>query len=87
MEGIEVLPHPAYSPDIAPSDYGLFRSLSTFLRGKQFENFDQVENACKEFFASKTKDWYHRQISRLVHRWLAVVENDGLYFDEYFLQK
>jgi len=81
-KGIGVLPHPAYSPDIAPSDYGLFRSMSTSLRGRQFENFDQVENACKEFFAFKTKDWYRGQISRLVHRWLAVVENDGLYFDE-----
>ena len=81
-KGIGVLPHPAYSPDIAPSDYGLFRSMSTSLRGRQFENFDQVENACKEFFAFKTKDWYRGQISRLVHRWLAVVENDGPYFDE-----
>ncbi|UYV61120.1 hypothetical protein LAZ67_1003497 [Cordylochernes scorpioides] len=28
LEGIEVLPYPAYSPDIAPSDYALFRFIS-----------------------------------------------------------
>ncbi|KAG5344031.1 SETMR methyltransferase, partial [Acromyrmex charruanus] len=32
--GWEVLMHPPYSPDIAPSDYHLFRSLQTSLNGK-----------------------------------------------------
>jgi histone-lysine N-methyltransferase SETMAR len=29
----EILPHPPYSSDLAPSDYHLFRSLSNNLRG------------------------------------------------------
>lgn len=33
--GWSVLPHPPYSPDLAPSDYYLFRHLSFFLQGKQ----------------------------------------------------
>jgi histone-lysine N-methyltransferase SETMAR len=32
----EILPHPPYSPDLAPSDYHLFRSLSNNLRGAEF---------------------------------------------------
>ncbi|GFW62784.1 mariner Mos1 transposase [Trichonephila clavipes] len=32
--GGEVLGHPPYSPDIAPSDYYLFRSLQNYLTGK-----------------------------------------------------
>ena len=32
--GWEVLMHPPYSPDLAPSDYHLFRSLQIFPDGK-----------------------------------------------------
>ncbi|CAF1691162.1 unnamed protein product [Adineta ricciae] len=37
LDEVEVLPHPAYSSDAAPSDYGLFRSMEHFLRGRRFE--------------------------------------------------
>jgi histone-lysine N-methyltransferase SETMAR len=33
---LEILPHPPYSPDLAPSDYHLFLSLSNKLRGAEF---------------------------------------------------
>ncbi|KAF2348802.1 Transposase type 1 [Trinorchestia longiramus] len=32
--GYETLPHPPYSPDLSPTDYHLFKHLSTFLDGK-----------------------------------------------------
>ena len=82
LYGVEVLPHPPYSPDIAPSDYGLFKSMEHFLRGQRFESFDQVEQACQEFFDSKPKEWYFNQIRMLTERWQKVVDNDGLYFEE-----
>lgn len=82
MNGISVLPHPPYSPDVAPSDYGLFRSMAHFLKGRRFENFDDVKSGCEEFFASKTAEWYQHQIQLLAERWVKVVENDGLYFEE-----
>jgi histone-lysine N-methyltransferase SETMAR len=34
LEGIELLPHPDFSPDLEPSDYYLFRSMAQFFRGK-----------------------------------------------------
>ncbi|KAM8701714.1 hypothetical protein ACLKA7_005457 [Drosophila subpalustris] len=33
--GFELLPHPPYSPDLAPSDYWLFADLKKMLRGNQ----------------------------------------------------
>jgi histone-lysine N-methyltransferase SETMAR len=32
----EILDHPSYSPDLAPSDYHLFRSLQNHLNNKTF---------------------------------------------------
>lgn len=46
----ELLPHPAYSPDLAPSDYHLFRSMAHFLRGRRFAKIEDVENGCRQFF-------------------------------------
>jgi histone-lysine N-methyltransferase SETMAR len=58
LEGIELVPHPAFSPDLEPSDYYLFRSLAQFLRGKMFQSLADVEVAVEEFFASKDKEWF-----------------------------
>jgi histone-lysine N-methyltransferase SETMAR len=35
--GWEVFEHPAYSPDLAPSDFHLFPKLKEFLGGKRME--------------------------------------------------
>ena len=69
MDGVEILPHPPFSPDLAPSDYGLFRSMQHFLRDYWFESFDEVEEACREFFYSKPTEWYFNQIWQLAERW------------------
>jgi hypothetical protein len=82
LDGVELLPHPAYSPDCAPSDYGLFRSMQHFLKGRRFESFEEVEEACQEFFDSKPSEWYFDQIRKLADRWQKVIDNDGLYFEE-----
>ena len=58
LDGVEVLPHLAYSPDCVPSDYCIFCSMQHFLIGHRFDSFDEVEEACQEFFDSKLAEWY-----------------------------
>ncbi|GFR59857.1 histone-lysine N-methyltransferase SETMAR [Elysia marginata] len=45
--GWTILPHPSYSPDLAFSDYHLFRSMIKGLRGKHYENDEEVKKAVK----------------------------------------
>ena len=54
-ESFELLPHPAYCPDLAPSDYHLFRSMAHFLRGRSFNDLDEVERWAKSFSGPKKK--------------------------------
>ena len=64
LDGIELLPYSAYSPNLAPSDYYLFREMTHFLSGRRFKDRKDVEMGCREFFASKSKDWYLTGIER-----------------------
>lgn len=80
LDAFQLLPHPAYSPDLAPSDYHLFRSMAHFLRGRCFNNLDEVEKGCQDFFSSKDKDWYERGIQQLADRWIQTINSNGLYF-------
>lgn len=81
LDGIELLPHPAYSPDLAPSDYYLFRSMAHFLQGRRFNNIQEVEIGVREFFASKETSWYRRGILELSERWQKTIDHNGLYFE------
>jgi histone-lysine N-methyltransferase SETMAR len=57
-KGIELMPHPPYSPDLAPCDFWLFRKLKKFLRGKRFRSENEIDSAVHEFLASiPTEDW------------------------------
>ncbi|KAK6728678.1 hypothetical protein RB195_005991 [Necator americanus] len=80
--GWEVLPHPPYSPGLAPSDYHLFRSLQHHLEEKCYDDRDRLENDLRVFFASKSSEFYAKGIRELVRRWQRVVDVDGDYFVE-----
>lgn len=78
--GWDLVPHPPYSPDIAPSDYHLFRSLKNFMRGKRFHNDQEVDFEVEAFFASKMgSDFYKRGIKKLPTKWRTIVNMHGEY--------
>ena len=81
--GWELLPNPPYSPDLAPSDYHLFRSLSNYLRGKNFENEEVLKIELQKFFGSKPQEFYAKGIHDLPRRWAEVIKTKG----EYILDK
>lgn len=77
--GWDVLPHPPYSPDLAPSDFHLFRALQNSLRGITFNSDEAVNQHLVQFFADKDRSFYERGIMKLIERWQKVIEQNGQY--------
>ena len=55
--GWEVMLHPRYSPDLAPSDYYLFRSLHNSLNSKTFNDVKAVKYHLFQFFPINTRSF------------------------------
>ena len=51
--GYELKPHPAYSPDLAPSDYFLFPNLKKDINGRHFRPKEEVVAAVEEWVRDK----------------------------------
>ena len=52
--GYELIPHPAYSPDLAPSDFFLFPNLKKDIRGLHFRSDEEVVTAVEEWSMERT---------------------------------
>lgn len=83
IEGVgwDILPHPPYSPDIAPSDYYLFRSMASALSGQQFGSYDDIKKWVDDWINSKDQEFFSRGIRQLAERWEKVVAANGKYFE------
>ena len=67
--GFIQLPHPPYSPDLAPSDYWLFGAMKKELRGRRFETLQQLATAVHKWRQNTPKDWFAAGIRKLPERW------------------
>lgn len=77
----DVLPHPPYSPDLAPSDFHLFRSMAHGLANQQFFSYEEIQNWLETWIASKNESFFRKGIRELPERWKKVLNNNGQYFD------
>lgn len=77
--GWDVLPHPPYSPDIAPSDYHLFRSLQNSLSDKTFTTDSSIKSHLESFVEQKDKHFFESGIMSLPERWQQIIVQNGAY--------
>ena len=65
----ELLPHPPYSLDLAPSDYYLFVDLKRMLQGESFDFNEEVIAENEAYFEAKNKSFYRKGMEMLEKRW------------------
>ena len=56
--GYELIPHPAYSPDLAPSDFLQFPHLKKDIRGCHFRADEEVVTAFDEWVNGKNLEFF-----------------------------
>jgi histone-lysine N-methyltransferase SETMAR len=70
----EVLKHPAYSPDLAPSDYYLFPNLKEH---RTFSSINETTLAADGRFAAQRKEFFLEGLKKLEQRRHKCVELRG----------
>ena len=80
--GFEILPHPSYYPDMAPSDFYLFPKLKSNLRGTQYWNNESVIEAVNEYLGDKEKALYCEGIRKLEQKWAKCIALKGDYIEK-----
>ena len=80
--GWEQIDHPPYSPDLAPSDFHLFRYLKEFLGGKRFATDDEVKEAVVNWLSSQAADFYDLGIQKLVDCYDKCLNKNGKYVEK-----
>ena len=77
--GYELIPHPAYSPDLAPSDFFLFPNLKKDIRGLHFRSDEEVVTAVEEWVNGQDPDFFSSGLMALEHRWSKCIRLEGNY--------
>ena len=80
--GWEVIPHPPYSPDLAPSDFHLFGRLKNHLSGTHFETDEGVKEAVRIWLRGCSTEFYSQAFTSLVERWKKCVQVHGDYVEK-----
>ena len=79
---LPALPHPAYSPDLAPSDYFLFLQLKKHLKGNHYDSDEEVVAAIRQWCREQSPEFFADGIRQLVRRYQLCVDRDGDYVEK-----
>ena len=80
--GLEILPNPPYSPDMAPSDFYLFQKLKSHLYGTQNGSNEGVIEAVNENLGDQENAFYVEGIRTLTQRLAMCIALKGIYIEK-----
>ena len=80
--GYKLLPHPSYSPDLAPSDYFLLPNLKKWLGEKRFDSNDEIISQTNIYFEDLDKSYFLEGIKKLEIHWMKCIELKGDYVEK-----
>ena len=78
----QLLLHPAYSPDLAPSDFHLFGPFKDPFRGRRFGCESKLKSAMNEMVKTMSKDWFEQEIKKAAEHWRKCIDLQGDYVEK-----
>ena len=75
--GIKTVPHPSYSPDLAPCDFWLFPKL----RGCRYETIEEIKEAVTKVIDTLTQEDFDGAFQKLLERYNNCIAAGGDYFE------
>ncbi|GBM07611.1 hypothetical protein AVEN_230044-1 [Araneus ventricosus] len=76
----DLIQHPPYSTNMAPSDFYLFSHLQLHLDGAIFNSNGEVINEVHLFLDSRPPQFFAEGIEKLPERWKTIVDLKGEYY-------
>jgi len=78
---ITVLEHPAYSPDLAPSDFFLFPKIKEILKGRYFDDTDGITRNTMAALKAIPQNHFQHCLEGWTRRWHWCTASQGEYFE------
>ena len=76
---IKTVPHPPYSPDLAPCDICLFPKL----RGCRYVTIEEMKEAVTKVIDTLTQEDFYWAFQKLLERYNKCIAAGGDYFEGY----
>jgi hypothetical protein len=77
-----IVPHPPYSPDLAPCDFALFPKLKIKRKGRRFETVPDIQRESQAVLDSIKKSDFHGDFEAWKKGWDRCIRSQGDYFEE-----
>ena len=75
--GIKTVPHPPYSPDLAPCDFWLFPKL----RSCRYETIEEMKETVTKVIDMLAQEDFHGAFQKLLERYNKCIAAWGDYFE------
>ncbi|PNF23921.1 hypothetical protein B7P43_G12846 [Cryptotermes secundus] len=76
-----VVPHPPYSPDLAPCDFFLFPKMKINLKGRGFDTVEEIQAEMQTVLNTLTKKDFQDAFQKGQKRWDQCMHSQGIYFE------
>ena len=74
--------NPPYSPDLAPLDFAYSPKLKKHLRGKRYQDREEIRYAIRSFNKTLNTVWFKEVYEKWVKRHRKCISHAGEYFEK-----